>query len=568
MEASNYYSTQKNNTFKFPQSSETGKNLEPEQSCTSLNRRIAAVCREQGSFISKTELPNHPEPEQKKFLTTTHIQPALSSNQFRAELEQIKACLDDGCVKSIEDCKILLKSIIEDDVGVYRYKENKNILFHIEENERVKAVKNTFDNIVSHISSLISIDDCNNSSKLELILLVCKHYKYNNLVSIVEKLISDFNENDKEFCDTLLYSLGEYKCFIEEKLPVYLVFDLLLDGQFSKDSGLFFVLYEKLLRGINANFPPSKWKLEFEFDNNMNVQMIWALFSILNYWDTSYITFLNSFTEAIYDRQGIDLHKDEVLIKYIAMRMETTIFNKLLDSLARRPNSPLMKQIEEIDRENLCENMSFPEKVIFILKRFSRSDYFKGKADGLFDYLNRTLPNYGKESSDFVMLLQKSPVRALSEVEECMDKIDKKLQKMADEKFLELKKQNLSQILEFIKKRGDKEVISLTKIKMDLIADINALKLGIAKDIAKSITDPINLQIIEHAVITPYGHSFDQASITRWLEKNNSCPITREPLELKQLSPNFILQGIIDDLSPKLKKLKADADSIDTNQSD
>ncbi|MBO9480417.1 U-box domain-containing protein [Salinisphaera sp. G21_0] len=565
MEASNY--SIHNNRVKFPESFEKERNEETEQSGMSLNRKIT-VCHENGAFISSAGLPNSPEPEQKKFLTTTHIQPAISSSQFKVELEEIKAWLDDGCLNSVEDCKAQLKSIIEDDVGVYRYKKNQNILLHIEENERVKAVKNTFDNIVSHISHLVSINYFNDSLKPELILLVCKHYKCDNIVSIVEKLVSDFDKNDEGFCDILLNSLEEYECFLEEKLPVYLAFDLLLDGQFSIDSGLNFVLFEKLSRNIGVDFPPSKLKMNFEFDNNMNVQMIWALFSILNYWDTCYISFLNSFTEAVYDQQGIDLHKDEDLIKYIAMRMDTTGYQKLRKLLAMPEDScSLLNEIEITECTKVCEHMMFPEKLIFILKSFSRSDYFKGKADGLFDYLNRTLPTYHKDSSDFVMLLQKSPVRALSEVEECMDKVDKKLKKMADESFLELKKQKLSEILEIIEEQRGKEVISLTKRKMDLMADINALKLGIKKDIAKSITDPRTLKIIEHAVITPYGHTFDQASITRWLEENNSCPITAKPLELKQLSPDFSLQKVIDDLSPKLKELKVDTDSTDTNQS-
>ncbi|WP_257294968.1 U-box domain-containing protein [Endozoicomonas sp. YOMI1] len=571
MEASNYYSTH-NNSVEFPQSSDTGKNEEPEQSCMSLNRRIV-VCDNHAVLIGTIALPNHAESEQKRFLTTTHIQPAISSNQFRAELEQIKAWLDDGCLKSVEDCQAQLKSIIEANVGVYRYKEDQSILFHVEENDSVKGVKRLFDHIVSNIRILFTFSNCSNKSKIELMLLVCRHYNTRELIPILEELLNGFDESDNEYIGSLPESIKIYETLFQEIFPVYLAFDLLLNGHFNTSSGLYYILGETF-RDIGTQFPPPKWKLKFEFDNSINVQMIWALLSILNYWDTGQGNLLNSFAGAIYDRQGIDLHKDDDLIKYIAMRMDTADFQKLLRDLN---DISLMEKIEEIHKEKVCENFSFPEKLIFMLKRLSRSDYFKDKAGridyfkekagSLFIYLKRNSPKY-KIYSEFVMLLQKSPVRALSEVEECMDKMIK----MADEGFLELKKQELSEILELIKGQTAREckekIIALTEIKMNLMADINALKLGIEKDIAKFIIDPITLEIIEHAVITPYGHSFDQESITRWLKENNSCPITGEPLELKQLSPYFSLQGIIDDLSPKLKKLKADTDSIDTNQSD
>jgi hypothetical protein len=49
------------------------------------------------------------------------------------------------------------------------------------------------------------------------------------------------------------------------------------------------------------------------------------------------------------------------------------------------------------------------------------------------------------------------------------------------------------------------------------------------------ITCPISCEIMTHPVITPYGHTFDFYSITKWLETHNTCPFSRKPLHIKDL---------------------------------
>ena len=55
------------------------------------------------------------------------------------------------------------------------------------------------------------------------------------------------------------------------------------------------------------------------------------------------------------------------------------------------------------------------------------------------------------------------------------------------------------------------------------------------EDIIHEITCPINHEIMTHPVITPYGHTFDFYSITKWLETHNTCPFSRKPLLKKDL---------------------------------
>ena len=137
MEASNYFSIS-NDSIGFALSSRSTVKRKHEANGVSLNRRITS-CPGCGSFISANPSFDHAAPStpsRKKFLTAYNTQSTTSHDQFRAELGEIKKRLSDDCLRSIEDCKAQLKSIIDGDHGIYRYKENQNILFHVEESDR------------------------------------------------------------------------------------------------------------------------------------------------------------------------------------------------------------------------------------------------------------------------------------------------------------------------------------------------------------------------------------------------------------------------------------------------
>ena len=555
MEASNYFSIS-NDSIGFALSSCGAVKRKHEVSAVSLNRRIAS-CPECGSLISANPSFDHAAPSRKKFLTAYNTQSTTSHDRFRAELGEIKERLSDDCLQSIEDCKAQLKSIIDADHGIYRYKENQNILFHVEESDSVKTVNILFNRIFSSIANSLSITDRNSREKIELILLVCKHFQLSRIPEL-EKAISDYDNSGKEFCDSLS-NFKKYEEYFRNAVTNCLAFDLLLDGNFNLESGLFEVVSAIIYKNHLVNFPPSKRMFKFEFDNNINVQMIWTLISVMNFWKTgsSYSpNLLDSFVEAVYDHQGINLREDDDLIKYIAMRIDT---NDIKDFICfQQKGSPLMQHIDKINTEEMSDCITPPEKLIHILKRFVRSDCIKELANSLFDYFKMFDDNC---SSYFLESLKKKPVITLPKVEEFIDMADKRLHRMSEEYFLSLKKQELSEILALEKEKAacNQEVLDLSEKKMNLIAEINALKLGVNKLIAKSITDPITLDIIEDAVITRYGHSFDRKSITKWLEKNQTCPITRQRLTLRKIYPNRNLQAIIDDLP----QLKADIDSTD-----
>lgn len=62
----------------------------------------------------------------------------------------------------------------------------------------------------------------------------------------------------------------------------------------------------------------------------------------------------------------------------------------------------------------------------------------------------------------------------------------------------------------------------------------------------ESFLCPISMEIMKDPVITPDGITFDRQSILDWLEKNNYCPLTKNPLEKHQLIPNRNLKEAIE----------------------
>jgi FtsZ-binding cell division protein ZapB len=63
-----------------------------------------------------------------------------------------------------------------------------------------------------------------------------------------------------------------------------------------------------------------------------------------------------------------------------------------------------------------------------------------------------------------------------------------------------------------------------------------------------SLQCPISYTTLKHPVTSIYGHTYERDQIHQWLEKEETCPITRKPLQADQLFPNFILKDIIQNM--------------------
>lgn len=67
----------------------------------------------------------------------------------------------------------------------------------------------------------------------------------------------------------------------------------------------------------------------------------------------------------------------------------------------------------------------------------------------------------------------------------------------------------------------------------------------------ESFLCPISQEIMTDPIITPRGITYDRKSILNWLKKSNICPITKSPLNDKDLISNYSLKNAI---SEYLKK--------------
>ena len=57
--------------------------------------------------------------------------------------------------------------------------------------------------------------------------------------------------------------------------------------------------------------------------------------------------------------------------------------------------------------------------------------------------------------------------------------------------------------------------------------------------------DPISLQPMHRAVITPCGHSFSEETIQKWLLSSSSCPICKLPVHVSDIKPNYSLRAAV-----------------------
>jgi hypothetical protein len=62
---------------------------------------------------------------------------------------------------------------------------------------------------------------------------------------------------------------------------------------------------------------------------------------------------------------------------------------------------------------------------------------------------------------------------------------------------------------------------------------------------------PLTLEIMEDPVMTRLGHSYERNALFLWLQKNQVCPLTRNPLKLSDIITNKALKGKIQEWKKK-----------------
>jgi hypothetical protein len=56
---------------------------------------------------------------------------------------------------------------------------------------------------------------------------------------------------------------------------------------------------------------------------------------------------------------------------------------------------------------------------------------------------------------------------------------------------------------------------------------------------------PISMELMKDPVVCEDGHSYDRESITSWLERSQTSPMTRQPISRAALRPNLALKSSI-----------------------
>lgn len=56
------------------------------------------------------------------------------------------------------------------------------------------------------------------------------------------------------------------------------------------------------------------------------------------------------------------------------------------------------------------------------------------------------------------------------------------------------------------------------------------------------LIDNITFEIMHDPVITVSGHSYDRIGITKYLQQSHVDPVTRAPMTVKDLRPNYALK--------------------------
>ena len=74
-------------------------------------------------------------------------------------------------------------------------------------------------------------------------------------------------------------------------------------------------------------------------------------------------------------------------------------------------------------------------------------------------------------------------------------------------------------------------------------------------DLFNSLKCPITYELFRDPVIGTDGHTYERENITVWIQNHATSPITREPMQVSSLRPNYIVKKMVDDfISASLEK--------------
>jgi hypothetical protein len=76
---------------------------------------------------------------------------------------------------------------------------------------------------------------------------------------------------------------------------------------------------------------------------------------------------------------------------------------------------------------------------------------------------------------------------------------------------------------------------------------------------------PLTLELFHNPVVTRWGHSFERGALLRWLKSHEGCPLTRNPMSLRDIIANSALKERIEEWKVKHGVQKKEDSSIGRN---
>src|SRR5271163_1888902 len=70
-----------------------------------------------------------------------------------------------------------------------------------------------------------------------------------------------------------------------------------------------------------------------------------------------------------------------------------------------------------------------------------------------------------------------------------------------------------------------------------------------SNDLLDSLKCPITYELFRDPVIGSDGHTYERKNITAWIQKHATSPITRQPMDLNSLRPNYIVKKMVEDFA-------------------
>ncbi|CAF3757734.1 unnamed protein product [Adineta steineri] len=70
----------------------------------------------------------------------------------------------------------------------------------------------------------------------------------------------------------------------------------------------------------------------------------------------------------------------------------------------------------------------------------------------------------------------------------------------------------------------------------------------------ESLLCPITLELFVNPVLAEDGHSYERRAIEEWIRQHGTSPLTRQPLSIEHLRPNYTLKRIVDSFETSTRK--------------